>query len=87
MSAPDLSEFLTLSNCHPTQCVVARSRAQLKGNDRINFDEALTRKDDRGEYVIPNNAVSKWLKSRGLPGRDDAVKKHRAGGCVCPPLT
>lgn len=79
----DLSEFEGLSRCHPTICVVVRSRGQLSPKDRGNFDAALTRKNSDGSYVFADYAISRWLAKRGLGGREQAVAKHRAGDCCC----
>jgi hypothetical protein len=80
---PDLSEFYAIASAHPDVCVIARSKAQLKGKDRVNLEEALTRMDDEGAYVVGHSTIARWLKNNGLPGRDDAVRKHREGGCCC----
>lgn len=73
----DLSEFEELSRCHPTQCVIARSCDAVEEAERANLRAAL----DAGH--VTDNAISKWLQKRGLGGREDAVKKHRAGTCCC----
>jgi len=81
---PDISEFEAINRRHhPTMCVVMRSASRLDERDRINFDEALARKDSTGEWVISHNAISEWLRSRGFAGRDDAIQKHRNGQCCC----
>lgn len=73
----DLSEFdeLAVPN-RLKRCVIARSADRLSDEDRAKLEAALA-----AHYA--HGTIARWLKARGLDGRDDAVKLHRDGDCCC----
>lgn len=81
--APDLSEFEALSKRGPNQCVIGRSRESMDAQARANFDAALARKGEDGEYVFDHATITRWLKKQGLGGSAHSVRHHRAGECCC----
>lgn len=84
MSAPDLSEFMTLSKPRRPSCLVGRLLAgetdpKLPAAERKQLAAAL--ETDKG--IITPAAISAWLERRGIEITWQSVASHRRKGCGC----
>lgn len=80
MAKPDLSEFEALSKPRYHKiCGVSQALEQLSGDDRDALEAALTAEPGH----ITNAAIEKWLATRGVDCKWQAVRTHREGACSC----
>lgn len=58
-------------------CLIPLARDKLTKQDADDLEAALS------DRTITGSAIARVLQARGIPIKQEAVQRHRNGGCAC----
>lgn len=66
-----------------TQCSVGALIDQVDKADRAVLIDALTGRDEKGQFKVPHAALARALKKIGFQVAPQTIGRHRTGTCMC----